>query len=111
MSASETWRSKKSGTEMTPDEIYFASKDAFKTLEGEAIKKRLAEIYTPEVQKRMDEKEKTMTHLSVEEIAQKLDPEDTDKLRRELNKDYAKQRRDKSRKNDYSPRSTRAAKQ
>lgn len=81
---------------MNTDERYFQTKKAFQELSGEALKKRLAEIYTPEVIAEMAEQEQKY-----------VDPAKRDELRRELNREHVKARRDKTRKKEYGPRSTR----
>jgi hypothetical protein len=82
---------------MDNEERYFETKKAFQTLTGEALKKRLSEIYTPEVIAEVFEQEQRY-----------VDPAKRDELRRELNRQFVKkQYRDPKRKKDYGERSTR----
>lgn len=82
---------------MNSEERYFATKKAFQTLSGEPLKKRLAEIYTPEIIVELAEQEQKY-----------VDPVKRDILRKELNREYAKNRRDKTRQKNYGPRTTRS---
>ena len=81
---------------MNDEERYFAAKQAMQTLSGEELKKRLSEIYTPDVIAEMAAQEKLY-----------LSPERKEQIRRELNREAAKQRRDRARKKEYGARSTR----
>jgi hypothetical protein len=65
----------------TPDEVYFACKNAFQTLEGAELTAKLKEIFTPEVQAEMDLKNEQYQ----------------EETRRMLNREYAKSVRDKNR--------------
>lgn len=81
---------------MNDEERYLATKQALQTLSGDELKKRLCEIYTPDVIAEMAAQEKLY-----------LSPERKEQIRRELNRQTAKQRRDKTREKDYGARSTR----
>jgi hypothetical protein len=70
------------------DETYFACKQAFQTLEGEELKKRLQEIFTPSVILEMQETNKAFK----------------DETRRMLNAENAKARRDKTRIRKFGPK-------
>jgi hypothetical protein len=72
----------------TPDEVYFACKKAFQTLDGPELTAKLKEIFTPEIQAEMDLKNKEYK-------------EETFQM---LNNERMKAYRDQTRKNKFAPR-------
>lgn len=72
----------------TPDEVYFACKKAFQELSGNELMARLKEIFTPEIQAEMEQKNKQYK-------------EETRKM---LNREYAKLQRDPNRKRRFGPK-------
>jgi len=96
------------------DEVYFSVKNAFYTLEGEALKKRLTEIYTPQVQAQMDKLEKQLreewTEQDKQDLLQLETLEDVKKyvaLRLKKERLRKAEQRDQQRTRKYSPRTTR----
>lgn len=72
----------------TSDEVYFACKKAMQELSGVELTAKLKEIFTPEIQAEMEQKSKQYK----------------EETRKELNNEYARAQRDKTRVKKYGAR-------